>query len=234
MSILPKIEVPKYELTVPSTGQKITYRPYLVKEEKILLIALESTDAEQIRKAIVNIVEECTEDVDIKTLTGYDVEYIFVKLRAVSVGAKVELVRGCDKCDYKDNQFIVDLDKVEVKNAKSSDDLQIKLDDKLTVDIGYPKTTDKIEEHDVAADLLIAVVANSIDTIYYGEDTYSAKEVSKKELREFVEGFSTSHFNKITKVLLDGPYVGLTVNYTCKECGHEHTVELKGLIDFFM
>ena len=144
MSILPKIEVPHYTMVVPSTNEKVTYRPYLVKEEKVLMIALESSDPEQISSAMEHIIEVCV-DTDTSALTSYDVEYLFLKLRSVSVGAKIEMYRGCDECDFKKNLVIVDLDKIEVRNKKEQEELRIELTDNVIVDINYPKTSANID-----------------------------------------------------------------------------------------
>jgi ribosomal protein L44E len=233
MSILPKIEVPHYTMVVPSTNEKVTYRPYLVKEEKVLMIALESSDPEQISSAMEHIIEVCV-DTDTSALTSYDVEYLFLKLRSVSVGAKIEMYRGCDECDFKKNLVIVDLDKIEVRNKKEQEELRIELTDNVIVDINYPKTSANIDRDVPAAELLINVVAHCIDTLHYGEETFSSKDIGIDEMQEFVENLNTQQFNKITKVLLNVPYVGLDLKYKCTECGHEHNLELKGLIDFFM
>ncbi len=233
MSILPKIEVPSYTLTVPSTKKQVTYRPYLVKEEKILLIALESSDAAQIRQGMLDIIKTCTTNLDMESLNGSDAEYIFIKLRAVSVGAIVNLTRKCDECDAI-NDITIDLENAEIKNVKDTKELRIDLGDKLIIDINFPNTNDNITEGLSQTDVIIEAVANSIDTIYYGEETYTSKDASKADMIDFVENLNTAQFTQITTVLLDAPYLGMDISYTCKECGHKHDMELRGLIDFFM
>ena len=141
--MLPKMVTPKYDMIVPSTGKSITYRPYVVKEEKMLLIAMESQDEKQIENAVMNIIKECIESpLDINTLTNFDVEFIFVTLRAKSVGEGIKLSPKCTSCE-ETNEVKLDLDEVTVKNLEDQTDTMIKLTDDISVELKWPTMKDR-------------------------------------------------------------------------------------------
>ena len=232
--MLPKIATPKYDMIVPSTGEKVTYRPYLIKEERILMIALESQNENQIEQSILDILTTCF---DLKTeasgLTVFDVEYMFMKLRSVSVGEKIKLAPKCESCE-EPGEVTVDLSEVKVQGLKEEQDLnkQIKLSDELTIDMHFPKVGDAVKA-DTGTDTIIGTVAKCVDTIYYGEDTFNTADSSEEEVKEFIENLNTTQFQKIANVLQEVPYLGHNVKWTCKECDFKNDLELKGLINFF-
>ena len=232
--MLPKIATPKYDMIVPSTGEKVTYRPYLIKEEKILMMALESQEEKQIEQAILDMLKSCV-DMKMKSedLTTFDVEYMFLKLRAVSVGETATILPPCESCE-KPGSVTINLNDVEVQGLKKfKNEMQVKLSDELTVDMHYPKMGDAIKA-ETGTDTIIGTVSKCIDMIYYGEDTYNTKDSSDAEVQEFVENLNSNQFKAISKVLEDTPYVGETLKWTCKECGHKHSQELRGLTAFFI
>ena len=233
--MLPKIATPKYEMIVPSTGETVTYRPYVVKEEKLLLIALESQSNEAIENAVIDIIKICVETpIDIKSLTTFDIEFIFVHLRAKAVGEGIKVNPPCEHCE-ETNEQKVNLDKVIVKGLEEDIDMHVKLTDDISVDVNWPTMKNKLTEEDMktGTDTLINMVARSIGTIYSGEEVFSASDSTKKELVEFVESLGTDQFNALIDKVSEAPQLSYDLKYKCKACKKDNTIELKGLIDFF-
>jgi len=235
--MLPRIAIPKYDMIVPSTGKSITYRPYVVKEEKLLLIALESGDEKQIESAISEVIEACLDNkVKVKELTSFDIEFIFLTLRAQSVGEGITLNIPCvnTECEEK-NEFKIDLNKLEVKNNDFDEkDLQVKITDDITIDLRWPTMGDRsIDASLSGTETIIHMAAKSMGTIYSGEEIIVMKDTPHDEIIEFVESLSSEQFNKIIGILLQTPYCGYDIDFTCKKCGEKNERELKGLSDFF-
>jgi hypothetical protein len=232
--MLPKIATPKYDMIVPSTGKSITYRPYVVKEEKILLIALESEDEKQIEKSIYSMIESCLDGkVNINDFTNFDIEFIFLTLRSMSVGEGIKLNIPCSSCE-EPNAVSVDLNKLEVKNNDfDKKDLQIKINNDVTVDLRWPTMSDRSTEVKTGTETIIHMVAKSIDTLYHGDETINISDTPFNEVIEFVESFTSEQFNNCMAVLLKTPYTGYDIEFTCKKCGEKNEQELKGLADFF-
>lgn len=234
--MLPKMVTPKYDMIVPSTGKSITYRPYVVKEEKLLLIAMESKDDKQIENAVMNIIEECIESpIDINTLTNFDVEFIFVTLRAKSVGEGIELSPKCTSCE-ETNEVKVDLDKVTVKNLEDQADTMIKLTDDITVELKWPTMKNRhvdLVDEESETETIINMMTSTIGTIYSGEEIFVTSDVPKKEVKEFVESLSNDQFNKIVDAMVKAPYLSYEMNFDCKKCGESNSIEINGLSDFF-
>lgn len=232
--MLPKIATPKYDMIVPSTGKSITYRPYVVKEEKILLIALESEDEKQIEKSIYSMIESCLDGkVNINDFTNFDIEFIFLTLRSMSVGEGIKLNIPCSSCE-EPNEVSVDLNKLEVKNNDfDKKDLQIKINNDITIDLRWPTMSDRAVEITSGTEAVIHMVAKSIGTLYHGEDIISMSDTPFSEVLEFVESLSSAQFNQCMQVLVKTPYTGYDIKFTCKKCGHKNERELKGMADFF-
>lgn len=234
--MLPKMVTPKYDMIVPSTGKSITYRPYVVKEEKLLLIAMESKDDKQIENAVMNIIDECIESpIDINTLTNFDVEFIFVTLRAKSVGEGIELSPKCTSCE-ETNEVKVDLDKVTVKNLEDQADTMIKLTNDISVELKWPTMKDRhinLIDEESETETMINMISSAIGTIYSGEEIFVATDVPRKEVKEFVESLSNEQFNQIVDVMTKAPYLSYEIKFDCKKCGESNSIELNGLADFF-
>jgi len=235
--MLPKLATPKYDMIVPSTGKSITYRPYVVKEEKILLIALETQDENAIERAVLDIIKECVESpINVNDLTTFDVELIFVTLRSKSVGEGIKLTPKCDADECEEiNEVIVNLEKVTVANLKDAPDKHIKLTDDISIDLRWTTMKDRQGElkKETETETIINMIVASLETIYSGEDIYAIKDATKEEVVEFVESLNTDQFNDIVDVLSNIPYLSYDIDFDCKKCGKNNTMELRGLIDFF-
>ena len=234
--MLPKIATPKYDMIVPLTGESITYRPYLVKEEKILLIAMESQSDEAMETAVIDIIKVCVETpINVKTLTTFDIEYIFVNLRAKSVGEGIKLSPTCEHCEEVNEDIKVDLEKVIVTGLDEEIDMNVKLTDDISVDVTWPTMKNKLTEAEMktGTDTLINMVARGIGTIYSGEEIYAASDSTKKELVEFVESLGSDQFNALLTKVSEAPQLTYDLEFKCKACGEDNKLELKGLADFF-
>lgn len=233
--MLPKLVTPKYDMIVPSTGETVTYRPYVVKEEKILLIAFESQDETQIEKSVLDIIKTCIESkIDLNKLTTFDIEFMFVTLRSKSVGEGIKLNMACEECEHT-NEVKINLDELNVANLDEEIDKHVKLTDDISVDLKWMAMNDRLSggELKTETDAVINLVAKSIETIYSGEEIHSTKDVTKKEVVEFVESLNTDQFQSITEVIGKSPYLNYTMKFDCDKCGHSHERELNGLADFF-
>jgi len=233
--MLPKIATPKYDMIVPSTGESITYRPYVVKEEKILLIALESQNETAIENAVQDIIKACVESpININDLTNFDIEYMFVTLRSKSVGEGIKINPPCKHCEAK-NEVKIDLEKIKIANLHDDIDKHVKLTDDISLDLRWAKNNDKLTEEDkkTETDTIINMIAKSIDVIYSGEEIFAAKDSTKKELVDFVESLNNDQFSKIIEILGKAPYLSYDVEFKCKECDGDNVIELRGLVDFF-
>ena len=233
--MLPTLATPKYDMIVPSTGKPITYRPYVVKEEKLLLIAMESKDEDQIEKAVINIIKACVESpINVNDLTTFDVEFIFITLRSKSVGEGIKLTPKCLHCD-EINEVTVDLEQVKVNNLDDMVDKHVKLTDDISIDLKWHTMKDRTEDlkKETETETIINMIVASLETIYSGEEIFAVKDASKKETVDFVESLNTDQFNNIVEVLSKSPYMSYDLKFDCKKCSKENTIELMGLIDFF-
>lgn len=236
MSILPKIDNPTYQLNVPSTKKTVRFRPFLVKEEKILLMARESDNPADILHAIKQIVNNCGTDpsFDVDKLSLFDLEYLFLKIRAFSVDNKVK-VSYRDLEDDKVYDFEVDLNDVEVNFPKNKKDANvIKITDRSGVILKYPPATlyDDQEFLNLDKDYMFELILRCIDKIYYEEEVYEAKDYRKEELSEFVENLSVKIFEEIQSFLLTTPKIEYKISYK-NALGNEREIVLSSLNDFF-
>ena len=234
---LPKLTTPTYELEIPSTDEKIKYRPFLVKEEKILMMAMESKSSADITQAVKDIVMECTfNKVDISNMPMFDVEYIFLQIRSKSVGevSKLKILCQDDGKTYAD----VELDLNEVK-VQVGDDHTNKIE--LTEDMGlimkYP-TIDSFSEtgiRDINPSNMLDVISTCILQIYEkkGEKTYDPKDQTKKELTEFIEQLNTKQFKDVQKFFETMPKLKHEITVKNPKTKKESKVTLTGLNDFF-
>ena len=233
--MLPKLVTPKYDMIVPSTGESITYRPYVVREEKILLIAIESRNEIEVEKAVTNIIKTCIESpIDMKKLTTFDIEMIFITLRSKSVGEGVKINPPCEHCKER-NEHKIDLEAVKVKNLEDAVDKHVKLTDDISLDLKWVTMNDRLTEKErvTGTDTIINMIAKSIETIYSGEEIHAAKDATSKDLVTFVESLNTDQFADIVDVISEAPQLNYSAKFNCKACKKENEIELNGLSDFF-
>ena len=234
---LPKLEVPIYELTVPSTDEKIKYRPFLIKEEKILLIAMESGESEDVIQAVKQIVSECTfNKLKLGSMPMFDVEYIFLQIRSKSVGEVSKLKVLCRDDGETYANVEVDLTEIEVQ-VNDDHTNKIELTDEMGVIMKYP-TIDSFSTagiSDITADNMLDVIVTCIDKIYdkKGEEVYDSKDSSKKELMDFVEGMNTTQFQDVQAFFDSMPKLRHEITVVNPKTKVENVVALSGLNDFF-
>ena len=235
---LPKLNTPTYELEIPSTDEKLKYRPFLVKEEKILMMALETKDNTQIVNAVKDIVSECTfNKIKISTMPMFDTEYIFLQIRSKSVGEVSKLKLLCPDGDGK-TYADVELDLNEVKVQVGDDHTnKIELTDDMGVIMTYPNIDSFADSgiKDINASNMLDVIGSCILQIYEekGEKIYEAKDQTKKELTEFIESMNTKQFQDIQKFFDTMPKLTHTVTVKNPKTKKESQVTLTGLSDFF-
>jgi len=235
---LPKLNVPTYELVVPSTDEKVKYRPFLVKEEKILLIAMESGKSEDMLQSVKDIVDECTfNKLKLGTMPMFDVEYIFLQIRAKSVGEVSKLKVLCQDDMKTYANVSVDLNDIEVQ-VDDDHTNKIVLSDEMGVIMKYP-TIDSFTENkidDINASNMLDVIAVCIAQIYdkKGEEVYDSKDSTRKELIEFVEQLNTKQFADIQKFFDTMPSLRHTITVKNPKTKKESEVTLTGLNDFFV
>ena len=228
---LPTPPVPLYELIVPSTNKKIVYRPFLTKEEKILLMALESQDEKQILLAIKQTLKNCIQTkIKIEDLAVFDVEYIFLNVRARSIGETIELKLTCPDDDETRVDVSINIDDIKVQKDKNHSS-EIKLDDKFIVKMKYPNI-DSITDTEQSEDA-IEVVANCISQILTEDEVYDCSQVSKKEVVDFVEQLPVKQFEEIQKFFSNMPKLQHKVKVKNPNTGVQSDVVIEGLYNFF-
>ena len=236
---LPKITTAEYELKLPSNGKTVKYRPFLVREEKILILSLESQDQKQISNAVKQVLKECvlTKGIKIDTLPSFDIEYLFLNIRGKSVGETIELIVTCGDDGVTEVPVTVSID--DIKVVKSDDHSpDIELADGYTVKMKYPSLSQFVEtnfqdDEKNQVEKSFNIVAQSIDMVYNDEEMFSASECTKKELKEWVESLTSEQFQKIEKFFDSMPKLKHTLKVTNPKTNKENTIELEGLTDFF-
>ena len=234
---LPTIVTPSYELNLPSTGKKIKYRPFLVKEEKILILAIESNSIKDISRAIKDVLKSCilTKGVKIDELPTFDIEYLFLNIRSRSIGESIDLVITCpDDNETKVNKQIY-IDEIEVKTNEDHNP-DIKLDDTYTMRLKYPSLDQFIDENfnfDDGRDNSFDIISSCIDMVFSDEEAWEAKDCTKKELLEFVERLNSSQFKEVEKFFDTMPKISHDIEVENPNTKVKSTVKLEGLASFF-
>ena len=234
---LPQIALPTYELEVPSTGKTIKYRPFVVKEEKLLLLALDSGDDKQIEEATRNLLKNCIQSrVKLEDLAIFDLEYIFLNIRAVSVGEVVEMLLTCDDDGETQVRYNLDLTQVEVDKPEGHSN-KIMLSDDMGVIMKYPSFDEFVKisiiGKSVADDDAMSIIAGCIDQIFDGEDVYDSSTTSKKEFLEFVGGLTNKQFESVQKFFEASPVLKHEIKVTNPNTGVENKFVIQGLTNFF-
>ena len=236
---LPKISTPTYELELPSTDQKIKYRPFLVKEEKLLVIALESEDTKQITTAIKTVIKNCihTKDIKVETLPTFDIEYLFLNIRGKSVGEKVDVNIVCPDDNETNVSVSIDLDEIRIQKNEGHTN-KIKVDDKIMMEMKYPSLEQFIKNNfdfnnENAMEQSFDLIASCIDKIYTEDDVWIAADVTKKEITEFLDSMNSSQFKEIEKFFETMPKLSHKIKVTNPKTEVESEVTLEGLASFF-
>ena len=237
---LPKINTPTYEMELPSSGKKIKYRPFLVKEEKILLIALETEDMKQISDGLIQILNNCiiTRGIKVQSLATFDIEYLFLNVRARSVGETVEIQLSCPDDGETTVDVEIDIDSIKVQKSKEHKNI-IKLDDAYSMKLRYPSFEQFIgnnfEINDNVSDVTksLDMITSCIEMVYDKEESWNASECSKKELTEFVDQLNSKQFKEIEKFFETMPKLSHTVKVKNPNTNVESDVVLEGLASFF-
>jgi len=235
---LPKINTPTYELVLPSNGKKIKYRPFLVREEKILIMALETEDQKQITDAVIQILSACimTRGVKLNELATFDIEYLFLNVRSKSVGETIKLNLTCPDDEKTNVEVDIDLDSIKIKKDKSHTNT-IKLDDNLSMKLKYPSMKQFIESNFEAGvenvSNTMEVISSCIDMIYNEEESWSASDVTKKELDEFIDQLNTKQFKLIEEFFDTMPKLSHKIKVKNPKTEVESTIILEGLAAFF-
>jgi hypothetical protein len=232
---LPILESPKYTVEIPSTKKAIEYRPFLVKEEKILLMAQESQDSREMLNAMKDIIRACTfEKVDVNALTSFDLEYIFLKLRSKSVGEISNVNIKCSECEAQ-NPVEINLDEVQVKFDDSISKM-VMITDTVGVNMRHIRVKDMsalTDDKKSQSDLINEVVIASIESIFDAEKVYLAENSTKAELITFINSLNRAQMQKIEAFIAAVPALKETVQFKCKGCGHDNSLELSGTQAFF-
>lgn len=233
---LPKVALPTYELEIPSNGKKIKYRPFVVKEEKLLLLALESGDDKQIEDATRTLLKNCiTSRVKLEDLAIFDLEYIFLQIRAVSVGEVVEMLLTCE--DDGETQVKYNLDLTQVQVIKSENySSKIMLSDSMGLIMKYPSFEEFVKVSIIAKDTseqVIEIMGKCVDQIFDGEDVYDSSTTSKKEFVEFIEGLTNKQFEKVQEFFSEMPVLKHEIKLKNPNTGVENSFVIQGLSNFF-
>ena len=236
---LPKIATPTYELELPSTGQSINYRPFLVKEEKLLVLALETEDTKQITTAIKNVLKNCvlTKGIKVDQLPTFDIEFLFLNIRGKSVGEEIEVNIICPDDEETQVPITIDLDDIKVqKNDKHTN--QIKLDKDLMMELKYPSLEQFIKNNfdfnDAnAMDQSFELIATCIDKIFTADEVWATADCTKKEVKDFLEQMNSAQFKLIEEFFTTMPKLSHTIKVKNPKTKVESDVVLEGLASFF-
>ena len=234
---LPKLnEVPTYEMKVPSSGQSVTYRPFLVKEQKNLLIAFESENRGDVIRAVTNTINACIEDEIENPLSTFDVDYLFTKIRSKSVGETSTILVPSEKCETK-NEVTVDLDKSKVEGT-SKKNRKIKLTDDITVTMRYPTYDDYLSNQQLlnstsSTEALMNIIIVCLESVLTEDERVSMKDEPHEEIVNFLESMTTDQFSKISEFALSMPSLTQKIIFTCTSCDHKNKKTLRGMDDFF-
>ena len=236
---LPTISTPTYELVLPSSNRKIKYRPFLVKEEKILILAMKSQDTKQIARAVKDVISHCilSKGIKVEKLATFDIEYLFLNIRGKSVGEQIEVMVTCPDDNKTQVPMSINVDTIKVKTDEEHS-TDIVLDDVYTLRMKYPSLNEFIKNNfgamqEMNVDDTFDLIASCIDQVYSEEETWASEECTKKELTTFVESLNSGQFKKVEKFFETMPKLSHTVKVTNPNTKVESDIVLEGLQNFF-
>jgi len=232
---LPVLNLPEFSTTVPSTGKTVMFRPFLVKEEKVLLMALEGGDIKDVTSGMISVINSCFQDIKAENLPVFDIEYLFLQLRAKSVNEVVNLQLRHKDGDCKAvTEYTLNLEEIGVQHNPNHSQ-KIMLTDSVGITMKYPTLKSQGEMDSVEdlnnIDKLMEFVARSIDIVFDPQNVY--EDFTPEEALNFVEGLNKEQFGKILKFFDTIPKVSYDIEYTCKECGKQESIHLEGINNFF-
>ena len=231
--MLPKVQTPTYSLTLPSSGEKLEFRPFLVKEQKALLIAMESPEDNAMSETTLSVVQACLFDkVNVRELPKVDVDYIFIKLREKSVGENIELIVTCADCgatqDYLFNINSIRVDRPESHSSK----IEISPDAGIIMRLPtFSEVTDLMNNYNVST--IYKTMVKCIEQIYDAETVYLTKDMKYEDVDAWVEELTQEQYDKLEEFYRTAPRIVSSLDYTCKKCNKQHHIELEGIEDFF-
>ena len=237
---LPTISTPTYELVLPSSNRKIKFRPFLVKEEKILILAMESQDTKQIANAVKNVITHCilTKGIKVDKLSTFDIEYLFLNIRGKSVGEDIEVMVTCPDDGKTQVPTLINIDSIKVQRSDDHE-TDIKLDDTYTLRMKYPSLNEFIKSNfaggvdDMNVDDTFDLIASCIEQVYSEEESWSSADCTKKELKDFLEQLDSKQFKNIEKFFETMPKLSHTVTVINPNTKKENKIVLEGLQNFF-
>ena len=236
---LPTIVTPTYELELPSTGKKVKYRPFLVKEEKLLVLALETENTKDISTAIKTVLKNCIQSrgVKVENLPTFDIEYLFLNIRGKSVGEDIEVNLISPDDEVTEVPVTINIDDIKIQKSEDHNK-KVKLDDTLMMEMKYPSLDQFIQSNfdfgdDVSMDQSFDLIASCIDKIYNEEEVWSTADCTKKEVKDFLEQMNSLQFKEIEKFFETMPKLSHSVTFTNPKTKVESTVVLEGLSSFF-
>ena len=238
---IPKIDLPTYKLRLESLGKEITFRPFVVKEEKVLMMALESEEYETSLAAIKQILNNCVlDEIDVEKLPIFEIEYLFLNLRARSIGEKVMLEYICENVVEENRKckgpmsLEVDLLKVALDHKSSNN--TVKLSNGVGIKLKYPtvEISKTLVEEFKKEDAPVQILRQCTDYLFDEQQVYKIDEMQEDEFKQFIESLTTEQYNKIKTFFLKMPTLRYISNLACKKCGKNHTIRLEGLLDFFV
>ena len=235
---LPKIATPTYEIILPSSNRKIKFRPFLVKEEKILILAMESQDTKQIASAVKNVISQCilTKGIKVDKLSTFDIEYLFLNIRGKSVGEIIEVMVTCPDDGKTQVPTSINIDSIKVQKDKDHS-CDIKLDDQYTLRMKYPSLNEFIKNNfnagDIKVDDTFDLIASCVDQVFSDEESWTSDECTKKELIDFIEQMNSAQFKKVEKFFETMPKLEHTVKILNPNTNVESEVKIEGLQSFF-
>ena len=235
---LPRLnDNPQYELKIPSSQQVVKFRPFLVKEQKVLLIAYESQDRKQILSAMLDTIGVCiSEAIDVKKLSTFDVDYMFTMIRSKSVGETTDILIQCSDCDTQ-NEVKVKLDDIEVPVEKQ--EMLIPINDKMSVRMKYPNydfflnNDTLLDSTKTQSEIILSMIVGCLESIETEEERINLIDESEEEILGFLESLTTAQFDKISNFVLNIPAMEHDLSFKCVNCGKDNKRKLKGLEDFF-
>ena len=236
---LPTISTPTYELTLPSSNRKVKFRPFLVKEEKILILAMESQDTKQIVRSVKDVISKCilTRGIKVEKLSTFDIEYLFLNIRGKSVGEDIEVMVTCPDDGKTQVPMSINIDSIKIQRDKNHTK-DIKLDDVYTLRMKYPSLNEFIKNNfgaveNMGVDDTFDLIASCIDQVYSEEESWASEECTKKELSDFVESLNTSQFKLVENFFVTMPKLAHTIKVTNPNTKVESEVKIEGLQSFF-